>query len=236
MAKDLPYFKFFCSEWSDGDITLEDYNLQGIFINICAYYWSNECDVNLEKLKKRFKHDSELIDLLIKNKFIKIKKDFVSISFLDEQKTERELKSKVKSKAGLASAEAKKLAKLQQDVNVNSTENQHVLNLCSTESQLLREEKIIEEKKREKNIIIIDNTIFSNECKISEQWIETIAIQSKIKIDVVKIFLDTFESHLITMQEQKKTLKDFKEHFSHWIKKQNISNFSDKPIGKTNQI
>jgi len=92
------------------------------------------------------------------------------------------------------------------------------------------------ETKNKDNIIIIDNTIFSNECKISEQWIETIAMQSKIKIDVVKIFLDAFESHLITMQEQKKTLKDFKEHFSHWIKKQNISNFSDKPIGKTNQI
>jgi len=83
----------------------------------------------------------------------------------------------------------------------------------------LREDKIIEDEIREKNIIIIDNTLFSNECKISEQWIETIAMQSKIKIDVVKIFLDTFESHLITMQEQKKTLKDFKEHFSHWIKK-----------------
>ena len=33
MAKDLPYFKFFCSEWNDGDITLEDFNLQGLFIN-----------------------------------------------------------------------------------------------------------------------------------------------------------------------------------------------------------
>ena len=47
MAKSLPYFKFFCSEWSDGDITLEDYQTQGLFINICAYYWSNECIVEL---------------------------------------------------------------------------------------------------------------------------------------------------------------------------------------------
>jgi len=101
-------------------------------------------------------------------------------------------------------------------------------------NQRERETKI--ESKKKENIIIIDNTIFSNECKISEQWIETMAIQSKIKIDVVKIFLDTFEKHLITMQEQKKTLKEFKEHFSHWMKKQNVSNFNDKPIGKTNQI
>ena len=50
MAKDLPYFKFFCSEWNDGDITLESYKIQGLFINVCSYYWSNECDLSLIKL------------------------------------------------------------------------------------------------------------------------------------------------------------------------------------------
>ena len=70
-------------------------------------------------------------------------------------------------------------------------------------------------KEKESNIIIIDNTIFSKECIISEQWIETMAMQHKISIDVVKIFIDNFENHLITMEEQKKTLKEFKEHFSH---------------------
>lgn len=236
MAKDLPYFKFFCSEWSDGDITLEDYDAQGLFINICAYYWSNECNLSIEKLKKRFKQDAELIDLLIKNNLIKVKKEIVNISFLDEQKTERELKSKVKSKAGIASAEAKKLAKLQQEINTESTENQQVLNLCSTEPQLLREEKIIEEKKRKEKIIVIDNTFFSNECKVSEQWLETTAMQSKVKKEIIILYLGNFEKHLITMQEQKKSTKDFKEHFTHWIKKQNFSDFTERPIGKTNQI
>lgn len=96
-------------------------------------------------------------------------------------------------------------------------------------------------KEKESNIIIIDNTIFSKECNTSEQWIETMAMQHKISIDVVKVFLVNFESHLITMQEQKKTLKEFKEHFTHWIKYQNTSNFiqhgtKEKPFGKTNQI
>ena len=61
MAKDLPYFKFFCSEWNDGDITLETYEHQGLFINICSYYWSNECNVNFDKLLKRFRGNDELI-------------------------------------------------------------------------------------------------------------------------------------------------------------------------------
>ena len=56
MAKQLPYFKFFVSEWSDGDITIEDYNIQGLFINICSYYWSKECELSTKILYKRFKH------------------------------------------------------------------------------------------------------------------------------------------------------------------------------------
>ena len=54
MAKDLPYFKFFVSEWNDGDITLEDFETQGLFINLCAYYWSNECEITLTKAIKKF--------------------------------------------------------------------------------------------------------------------------------------------------------------------------------------
>ena len=83
---------------------------------------------------------------------------------------------------------------------------------------------------------IINNSVFVSECKNSTQWIEVTAMQNKVSIDVVNVFLDNFESHLITMQEQKKDLKEYKEHFTHWIKKQDLSNFRVKVIGKTNQI
>lgn len=149
MAKSLPYFKFFCSEWSDGDITLEDYKTQGLFINICAYYWSNECVIELSKLKKKFRGYENIIDEIIFSNLIKLKGDFISISFLDEQQNERKQESKIKSKGGLASAEARKLSKLQQKTNTTSTENQHVLNSCSTETQLLREDKKREEEIKE---------------------------------------------------------------------------------------
>ena len=98
MAKDLPYFKFFCSEWNDGDITLESYKTQGIFINICSYYWSNECDVTLKNLKKKFRSNTEDIDYLIKERLIKSKEDYISISFLDEQCIERGKLSNTNSK------------------------------------------------------------------------------------------------------------------------------------------
>ena len=146
MAKDLPYFKFFCSEWNDGDITLEDYKTQGVFINVCSYYWSNECDVTIEKLNKRFKHNQEELTTLFHSELIKKDEAHIVITFLDEQQQERSETRKVRVKGGIASAEARRLKKLQQESNTSSTESQHVLNSSSTESQLLREEEIREEE------------------------------------------------------------------------------------------
>ena len=139
MAKDLPYFKFFCSEWNDGDITLETFEHQGLFINICSYYWSNECILNFDKLLKRFRGYEDLIDDLSSALLIKINNDrMISISFLDEQREERLEQSKIKSRGGKASAEKRRLAKIQQNLKTSSTENQQVLKSCSTESQVLR--------------------------------------------------------------------------------------------------
>tara|TARA_R110001599_G_scaffold288842_2_gene491834 strand:- start:293 stop:1072 length:780 start_codon:yes stop_codon:yes gene_type:complete len=154
MAKELPYFKFFVSEWNDGDITLEDYETQGLFINLCAYYWSNECEITLTKAMKKFARFSgeNSFNYLIDNDIIKVENDVIIINFLDEQKDERLESSKRKSKGGKASAEARRLKKLtesQQSTNTSSTESQQVLNSCSTEVQVLREEKRREEEIRE---------------------------------------------------------------------------------------
>jgi len=139
MAKDLPYFKFFCSEWNDGDITLETYKIQGLFINICSYYWSKECNVSFDKLIKRFKF-SEEIDVLFAEKLIKRKGNYVSISFLDEQKEERDLISKKNSLAGKKSAEKRRLNKeIQRKSNENPTSVEITFNEKSTIKR--REEK-----------------------------------------------------------------------------------------------
>jgi hypothetical protein len=61
MAKDLPYFRFTASEWLNDDISLESYSHKGAFIDFCAYYWSQDCDVTLEKLKKKFSNATNLL-------------------------------------------------------------------------------------------------------------------------------------------------------------------------------
>jgi hypothetical protein len=97
-------------------------------------------------------------------------------------------------------------------------------------------EKDIKEEEIKEDNIIIDNNDFLNNSLNSSQWIDTVAINSKTSLDVVKIYLNHFNDHLITMQEQKKSVKDYKQHFVYWFNKQDLSQFRKKVIGKTNQI
>lgn len=140
MSRELPYFKFFTSEWLNGDITLEDYELQGLFINVCGYYWHKECQVSFEQLNKKFRN-SRIEELI--GQFIDVDIDgFVHVSFLDEQHTEFAIRKEKLSQAGKKGAEIKAMRK-------ELTTLEPPLNHPST----IREEKIREEKEK----IIEDN-------------------------------------------------------------------------------
>ena len=91
MAKELPYFKFFVSEWFQGDITLETMKVQGVFVNVCAYYWSKLGEIDLKTLQKRFKNSKKEIQTLVKEGFLTLENEseIVRIKFLDEQINER---------------------------------------------------------------------------------------------------------------------------------------------------
>ena len=85
MAKDIPYFKFYINEWINGDITLEEMEIQGVFINVCAYYWSKDCDLSVTNLKKRFRGYENQIDYLINSSIIKVYNENIIIDFLNDQ-------------------------------------------------------------------------------------------------------------------------------------------------------
>jgi len=108
MAKELPYFRFTVAEWQNGDITLEDFETQGVFINICCYYWISDCRLPLEKLKQRLSNAIATIDILLKQNIIKEVDGFIVINFLDEQlenlQAERLKKQIAGKKGGLARA------------------------------------------------------------------------------------------------------------------------------------
>lgn len=227
MSKRLPYFQFEPAEYLAGDIMACSYAAQGMFNNICALYWQKDCELKYSQTIKRFGNE-ELIKELISENIIKSKSDKITINFLNEQYAKATIKSVINSDNGKKGA-AKRWQK----------DSEAIATPLKTDSELdseiiaLREDKIIEDKIKEN---IINNAVFVSECKMSNQWLEVTAMQNKISIDIVKIFIDTFESHLIQMQEQKKTVKEYKEHFTHWFKKQDLSNFRIKSFGKTNQI
>ena len=90
MSKELPYFRFYPSEWLEGDITLEKEETQGFFITLLAWYWKKDCLVNLDFINKRLiKGKAKLkqcLNNLIESKIIKVDKDSnVDVYFLNEQ-------------------------------------------------------------------------------------------------------------------------------------------------------
>ena len=87
MSKELPYFRFTSQEWQNGDISLESYELKGLFIDICAYYWVKDCSITKAMLEKRFTNAKQLLKNLFDLGILKLdeKEEFIHISFLNEQ-------------------------------------------------------------------------------------------------------------------------------------------------------
>ena len=90
MAKELPYFKWQPSEYIKGDITLCSMSAQGVFSNICCFYWMRNCVMTLDDVKQRFNsYLIELYELTDTRNIIKIEIrnhiEYIKIDFLDQQ-------------------------------------------------------------------------------------------------------------------------------------------------------
>jgi hypothetical protein len=109
MAKGLPYFKFTPTEWMTGDICFESFEIQGLFINICALYWQRDGNLSLEDINKRYKEPTALDSLI--GRFISVNDGLIGISFLDEQFIDRNHISKTNSLNGSKGGRPKTLGK-----------------------------------------------------------------------------------------------------------------------------
>jgi len=124
MAKELPYFRFTVQDWQNGKIAIESYELQGLFISICGYYWVQDCSLTLAMLRKKFSNASpNLIDELINLGIIKHEKrhDKVEIVFLNLQYDL--LSEKRKSAQDRGSMGGKAKAKLKQKDGYKDKDN-----------------------------------------------------------------------------------------------------------------
>jgi len=125
---ELPYFKFYPSQWISGDINYLTLELQGAFIQACCHYWSKDCVMDYNKLTMRI--GAKYIDELIEAKLITNIKNKITIKFMDEQHKER------KEAYNLRVINGRKGG------NASATLKQY-----SSNTQALRKEKIKKEKK-----------------------------------------------------------------------------------------
>ncbi len=123
MSKELPYFRFYPAEYLNGDISLENAHLNGVFIIVCCYYWSEDCCIIKSKLFKKFKQFRNNIEKLIDLEIIKFDKqtDLITIKFLDAQLIELGKERKSLSERGKKGVEVK-AEKKKQAVELNGKE------------------------------------------------------------------------------------------------------------------
>jgi hypothetical protein len=197
MSKEIPYFKFFTGEWANGEITLESFEAQGVFINICCLYWSKEGKLKERFLERRFPKENikELLDCGV----IKIVEGFVKIGFLDEQLSECENIRLRNSNAGKASASKRKS-------NTRSTPVQQKTNTPSTNKK--REEKRIEDKSKEEEVLkMFDETNWENVQRNFETTKE--AIRKKLE--------EFVEIEKLTPTFKNKQIGEILKHFRNWL-------------------
>ena len=87
MATELPYFRFTVQEWQNGNISMERFELQGLFISICGFYWLQDCSLTKNLLQKKYKNNENDINELIDLGILKHEKrhDKIEIVFLNRQ-------------------------------------------------------------------------------------------------------------------------------------------------------
>ena len=84
MSKELPFFQFEPAEYLTKDISFCSLSAQGLFINICSFYWQRQCNLSKEQFLRRFNFISEFEELE-KEGVIDVIDGIIKVKFLDNQ-------------------------------------------------------------------------------------------------------------------------------------------------------
>ncbi len=145
MAKELPYFKFEPNAWENGNIQMLSREDKGLFIDLCAIYWSRLGDVPVKlAVQKLCGGNASALNPLCDEQIIEIKDGLICIHFLNEQLVGFEDTSEQNRQNALKGWEKRKK-------NKKSGRNAVALN-PQRENDAIREEKIREEEIRENKI------------------------------------------------------------------------------------
>jgi len=133
MAKELPYFRFEPSEWDNGNIQMCSRQSKGLFIDLCALYWSRLGELPYAlALQKLCNGSEDAFHELKNNNIFGVLDGMIVIEFLDEQLEQLGQVSEKRRKS------AEKRWKDAKAIQMHSKRNAN-----------RREENRIEEKKKE---------------------------------------------------------------------------------------
>lgn len=148
MAKELPYFKFEPNAWENGNIQMLSREDKGLFIDLCALYWSRLGDVP-EKLaiQKLCGGNATALNSLYDIEAATVLDGQICIDFLNEQLLEFEDTSKTNSENAKKGWEKRRVKKDLSDRNATALNSQ-------SESDARREEEIREDERKGDNALI----------------------------------------------------------------------------------
>jgi hypothetical protein len=193
MAKQLPYFKFEPNEWENGNIQICSREEKGLFMDLCAIYWSRLGDLP-EKLaiQKLCGGNASELNTLYEEEIIEVKDGFICIHFLNEQLLEFEDTSK-QNRENARKGWEKRRKKKPSERNAGASKPQ-------SETDAIKENKIKENKSIKDNIIERENKFrftantFQNEFELDlidsfcNYWTEPNQAGTKMKFELQKTF------------------------------------------------
>lgn len=211
MAKELPYFRFTPQEWQNGDISLERLEIRGLFIDVCCYYWINDCSIAREKLEKRYINALGLLNELISLDIILWDEttDFIKINFLDEQFDVLSTKRKRRQEAGRKGGKQKSSnakAKLKQSSSYKDKDKDK-----DKDNNYELEREVLKQVYH-----LFDEKYYSSD-KQKKDWLDTIRkcleIDKRPKQQIIDVITfarndDFWQSNLLTINALRKKNKD----------------------------
>lgn len=100
MSIELPWYKFYPTEWLFGRISHETPELQISFLKTCCFYWQRGCEMDIDYILLYI--DKDVIKELCQKNYILYNKksNKIRIKFLDEQSKDRKQRKNKKIEAG----------------------------------------------------------------------------------------------------------------------------------------
>jgi hypothetical protein len=208
VMKSLPYFKFIPASWDNGNIQMCSRESKGLFIDLCAMYWSRLGELPYAlALQKLCNGNANALQELFNNEIIVLNDDQIIIEFLDEQLNEFKKTSKKRSQAANKRWGSN-------DADANALQMQSKSNAIK-----IREEKIREDNKDVNNqseiIALYDR--FLKEIENGSHQIVLERIKMQLKLESLKSLSNQFNTHLLAENILHPSTQKFLAHFKNWL-------------------